>query len=329
MSNILVFVEARDGAIKKPSLEAMSLARDLAGAAGGEVHALLIGSGVESLASEVAQYGAAKVHVIDSPELALYTGDGYAAAMESVLSGCGSKFVLAAHSAMGKDLLPRVAAKQGAGMVSDATGVSFAGAELEIVKPVYAGKAFKKFASSGERFFVTLRPNTVAASEAPAAGAVEKGEAPVGPFQAIVKEVLAAGGDKVPLAEAQVVVSAGRGLKGPEHWALVEELAAAFGPGVAAVGASRAVCDAGWRPHSEQVGQTGKVVAPTLYIALGHLRRDPAPRRHGHLEVHRRRQQGRRSPDLQGRQLRHRRRRLRSRPQADRSDPGRPRLARR
>jgi electron transfer flavoprotein alpha subunit len=247
----------------------MSLARDLAGAAGGEVHALLIGSGVESLASEVAQYGAAKVHVIDSPELALYTGDGYAAAMESVLSGCGSKFVLAAHSAMGKDLLPRVAAKQGAGMVSDATGVSFAGAELEIVKPVYAGKAFKKFASSGERFFVTLRPNTVAASEAPAAGAVEKGEAPVGPFQAIVKEVLAAGGDKVPLAEAQVVVSAGRGLKGPEHWALVEDLAAAFGPGVAAVGASRAVCDAGWRPHSEQVGQTGKVVAPTLYIALG------------------------------------------------------------
>jgi electron transfer flavoprotein alpha subunit len=170
---------------------------------------------------------------------------------------------------MGKDLLPRVAAKQGAGMVSDATGVSFAGAELEIVKPVYAGKAFKKFASSGERFFVTLRPNTVAASEAPAAGAVEKGEAPVGPFQAIVKEVLAAGGDKVPLAEAQVVVSAGRGLKGPEHWALVEDLAAAFGPGVAAVGASRAVCDAGWRPHSEQVGQTGKVVAPTLYIALG------------------------------------------------------------
>jgi electron transfer flavoprotein alpha subunit len=285
MSNILVFVEARDGAIKKPSLEAMSLARDLAGAAGGEVHALLIGSGVESLASEVAQYGAAKVHVIDSPELALYTGDGYAAAMESVLSGCGSKFVLAAHSAMGKDLLPRVAAKQGAGMVSDATGVSFAGAELEIVKPVYAGKAFKKFASSGERFFVTLRPNTVAASEAPAAGAVEKGEAPVGPFQAIVKEVLAAGGDKVPLAEAQVVVSGGRGLKGPEHFSLVEELAAAFGPGVAAVGASRAVC----RRRLASAQRAGRPDRqgrrPDALHRARHLRRDPAPRRHAHLEA--------------------------------------------
>ncbi|PIE22441.1 MAG: electron transfer flavoprotein subunit alpha [Planctomycetota bacterium] len=269
MSNILVFVEARDGALKKPSLEALSLGRELASAAGGEVHALLIGSGVEALTPELAKYGATKVHLIDSPELALYSGDGYAAAMDGVLSGCCSKFVLAAHSAMGKDLLPRVAAKQGAGMVSDATSVTFADGELEIIKPVYAGKAFKKLRSSGERFFVSIRPNSYPASESAAAGSIKKGEVPTGPFQAIVKEVLAASGDKVPLAEAQVVIAGGRGLKGPEHWELIENLAAAFGPGVAAVGASRAVCDAGWRPHIEQIGQTGKVVAPTLYIALG------------------------------------------------------------
>jgi hypothetical protein len=285
MSNILVFVEARDGAIKKPSLEAMSLARDLAGAAGGEVHALLIGSGVESLASEVAQYGAAKVHVIDSPELALYTGDGYAAAMESVLSGCGSKFVLAAHSAMGKDLLPRVAAKQGAGMVSDATGVSFAGAELEIVKPVYAGKAFKKFASSGERFFVTLRPNTVAASEAPAAGAVEKGEAPVGPFQAIVKEVLAAGWRQGPPRRG-----AGRRLRRPRP-----EGPRALLP---RRGARRRL-----RPRRRRRGRLARRRRRRLASAQRtgrpdrqgrrpdalhrgrHQRRDPAPRRHAHREA--------------------------------------------
>ncbi len=136
-------------------------------------------------------------------------------------------------------------------------------------KPVFAGKAFKQYKSASTRFFVTVRPNAVPATEEAGAGEVVTADAPGGPFLSMVKEILAASGDAVPLQEASVIVAGGRGMKDKENWGLVENLAAAFGPGVAAVGASRAVTDGGWVPHSIQVGQTGKVVAPTLYFALG------------------------------------------------------------
>ena len=266
MSNeVLVFVEQRDGQVKKASLEALSAARDL----NSSVHAAVIGTGVADAAAQAARFGAAKVFCVDAANLAQYSGDAYASALASCVEQSGAGIVAFGHTAMGKDLAPRVAAKLGAGLASDATSWRLDGDALHVTKPVYAGKAYKEFKASGRPVLVTLRPNAFAASEAAAAGESVAVDAPSGDFLAVVQEVLAAGSDAVPLAEAQVVVAGGRGLKGPENWNLLEELAAAFGPGVAALGASRAVVDAGWRPHSEQVGQTGKVVAPPLYIAVG------------------------------------------------------------
>src|SRR5690606_8988470 len=157
-----------------------------------------------------------------------------------------------------------------AGMVSDATALHFEDGRYGATKPVYAGKAYLKSRASRTPFFVTLRPNAFEPRPG-AAAPVEDAAVSADPatFRAVVQEVVAAASDRVPLQEAKVIVSGGRGLKDPDGFKLIEDLAAAFGPGVATVGASRAVVDAGWRPHREQVGQTGKVVAPTLYIAVG------------------------------------------------------------
>ncbi len=270
MSKIwLTFIEQREGKIKKASLEALTLAKNLASSAGGTVHAALIGDAVSGLCAEVAGYGAEKVFLAESPDLALYSGDAYARALTQAAKDAGAGIVIASHTAMGKDLLPRVASLLEAGMVSDATQVELQGEDLVATKPVYAGKAYKTIKVTGKPFCLTLRPNTLPPSESAGAGEAVTVEAPAKPFLDFVREILAASTDKTPLQEAAIVVSGGRGLKEPENWKLVEGLAEAFGPGVAAVGASRAVVDAGWRPHSEQVGQTGKVVSPTLYIAIG------------------------------------------------------------
>ncbi|HHI78583.1 MAG TPA: electron transfer flavoprotein subunit alpha/FixB family protein [Planctomycetes bacterium] len=270
MSKIwLAFIEQREGKIKKASLEALTLAKNLATQAGGTVHAALIGDSVQGLSSEIAGYGAEKIFLAESPDLALYSGDAYSKALAQAAKDSGAEVVIASHTAMGKDLLPRVASLLEAGMVSDATQVELQGEDLIATKPVYAGKAYKTLKVSGQPFCLTLRPNTLPPQESAGEGTIVTVEAPAKPFLDWVKEILAASTDKTPLQEAAIVVSGGRGLKDPENWKLVEGLAEAFGPGVAAVGASRAVVDAGWRPHSEQVGQTGKVVSPTLYIALG------------------------------------------------------------
>jgi electron transfer flavoprotein alpha subunit len=173
-----------------------------------------------------------------------------------------------AHTAMGKDLLPRVAALLDTGLATDVTAVGYAGGRFQAGKPVFAGKALLRLRAERQPFVATLRPNNFQPASGSGAATRKIAIAP-GDMLAVVKEVVAAAVDRVPLQEAKVVVSGGRGLKAPEHFKLIEQLAAAFGPGVAAVGSTRAVVDAGWRPHREQVGQTGKVVSPTLYIAVG------------------------------------------------------------
>lgn len=269
MSNVLVFIEQRGGQIKKASLEAMTVARDLASSLGGSAEAVLVGDAVSGLAAQVAAYGASKIYTVENPAFAHYSSDGYATAVGKAIEASSPGLVLFACSAMGKDLAPRVAAATGSGLVSDATKVSAEGGAIQATKPVFAGKAYTSYTVTGNPPMVSLRPNSITATESAGAGDVVALDAPGGDFLAIVKEILAASGDKVPLQEANVVVSAGRGIKEADNFSLIEDLAAAFGPGVAACGASRAIVDAGWRPHSEQVGQTGKVVSPTLYIAVG------------------------------------------------------------
>ena len=269
MSNIVVIAEARGGALKRPSLEAVTAALGLAKQTGGKVIAVLCGSGLDAACAELGKSGASQIVAVDGASFANYSGDAYAKAIADQAKAAGATGVLMAHTAMGKDLLPRVAALLEGSITTDAVAVSFANGSFTAQKPVFSGKATMTVRALKAPFCVTLRPNNFAAASGGGSAATTKVAAPGGDLLAVVKEIIAAGGGKTPLQEAKVVVAGGRGLKEAQHFKLIEDLAAAFGPGVAAVGASRAVVDAGWRSHSEQVGQTGKVVSPPLYFAIG------------------------------------------------------------
>ena len=269
MSNVIVIAEVRGGSLKRPSLEAVTAAQQLAQSTGGQVVAVACGDNLDAAAAELAGNGAGKVVAIEGASFAHYSGDAYAKAVAGQVKAHDGAAVLMAHTAMGKDLLPRVSALLETGVVTDVVDVRCDGGAFVAKKPVFAGKANLTVKATKAPFCATVRPNNFAAASGGGGAEVAKVDAPAGDLLSVVKEILAAGGDKTPLQEAKVVVSGGRGLKEPENFKIIEELAAAFGPGVAAVGASRAVVDAGWRPHGEQVGQTGKVVSPPLYIAVG------------------------------------------------------------
>jgi len=269
MSNIIVIAEVRGGSLKRPSLEAVTAAQQLAQSTGGQVVAIACGDSLDAAAAELSGNGAGKVVAVEGASFAHYSGDAYAAAVAEQVKAHDGVAVLMAHTAMGKDLLPRVSALLETGVVTDVVDVRCDGGAFVAKKPVFAGKANLTVKATKSPFCATVRPNNFAAASGGGDAEVAKVDAPPGDLLSVVKEIVAAGGDKTPLQEAKVVVSGGRGLKEPENFKIIEELAAAFGPGVAAVGASRAVVDAGWRPHGEQVGQTGKVVSPPLYIAVG------------------------------------------------------------
>jgi electron transfer flavoprotein alpha subunit len=268
MATIVTFAEVREGKVRRPSLEAVSEARRLADALGASVQSVLIGSGVAPLAAEVASHGAERVHVFDDAELASYATESFARALAQVVAEEKPAAVLIPFTAMGRDLAPRVAARVGAGLVSDVVRLEVKDGRLEARRPMYAGKAFATVRWEGEPQMATLRPNVFPLGTPDAARRFETvtGTADVTTRRARVHSVQAGGAGKVELTEAQIIVSGGRGLKGPENFHLVEELASALG---AAVGASRAVVDAGWVDHQYQVGQTGKTVSPTLYVAAG------------------------------------------------------------
>jgi electron transfer flavoprotein alpha subunit len=267
MATIVTFAEVRDGKVRRPSLEAVSEARRLAGPLSATVQAVLIGHDVASLAGEVASYGADRVHVFDDAALASYTTEVWARALGQVIAQEKPAAVLIPFTALGKDVAPRVAARANAGLASDVVKLEVKDGRLEARRPVYAGKAFATVRWEGEPQMATLRPNVFALAAPDAARKAETVTATVDTkARARVVSVQASAGGKVELTEAQIIVSGGRGLKGPENFHLVEELAASLG---AAVGASRAVVDAGWVDHQYQVGQTGKTVSPTLYVAAG------------------------------------------------------------
>jgi len=263
---ILVYCELKDGKIRKPSLEALSEARRLADAAGKQVGALFVGAALAG-AEDAAGFGADAVIKVEGASLAAYSSDAYAAAIAGAVQAKGASALLAAATSTGKDVAPRVAARLDAGYAADVTGLALTGGKLQALRPVYAGKANATVDFSSAIQVATTRPNVFTVTPCAKAGAVESLAAPAGDFKAVVKEILAKAGGKVDLTEAEIIVSGGRGMQSGENFKLLEELAEALG-GV--VGASRAAVDAGWGiPHSQQVGQTGKVVSPTLYIAVG------------------------------------------------------------
>ncbi len=267
MAHILVFIEQRNGEIRTASRQALGEAHRHASAAGWEVAAVLPGSGVADAAAGLGAFGAAKVFVADDPELALYSAEGYATAVAAAAAKAGPVAIFFAGTAMGRDLAPRVAARLGVGALADVTDLSLDGDAFTATRPVYSGKAFATVDTAGKRpQVVSLRPNVFAVSETGGSAQVEALDGLDLGIRAKVTELVDTGGGELDVAEADVVVSGGRGIKGPENFALIRELAEAVG---GAVGASRAVVDAGWIEHKHQVGQTGKVVSPSLYIACG------------------------------------------------------------
>jgi electron transfer flavoprotein alpha subunit len=270
MANILAFAESRNGELRKAALESVTAARKLADATGGEVHALLVGApGISTKAEQLAKYGADVVVVCEHDAFAKYNPEATSAiAAERIKSG-GYRAAIFATSAEGRDLAPRVAAKLGAGIVTDATGIELTGDTLTVKHPMNIGKLIATVTVAGTPAIVSVRPSTYSPVENAKAGKVEI-VAPVGDpssSRVVVKELVAGGAGKLDLADAPVIIAGGRGLKTKENFKLVEDLADAFGN--AAIGATRAVTDDGWRPHADQIGQTGRLVSPQLYIAVG------------------------------------------------------------
>jgi electron transfer flavoprotein alpha subunit len=264
--SVLVFIEQREGRVRSVSREALGEATRIAASLGGPVVGICAAAVDPGLAA-LGEAGAQRVLLARDDRFAHYDAEGYAAAVEAAVRGVAPKVVLFPASAMGKDLAPRVAAKLGVGLASDCTQVSTDGGSIAASRPVYAGKALQHVRFPKTPALLSLRPKVFAAvANAGAAATVEALEFTLPPQRARVVRVAAESGGKMDLTESEIIVSGGRGLKGPEHFALIEELAAALG---ATVGASRAVVDAGWRPHHDQVGQTGKTVSPKLYVAVG------------------------------------------------------------
>ncbi|MDW7760812.1 MAG: electron transfer flavoprotein subunit alpha/FixB family protein [Acidobacteriota bacterium] len=268
---ICVFIEIRDGKIKKSSLETLAEARRRADELGWPAAAVLAGSGVEKFAPELFPHGASKVYVIDDPSLEHYAPQACAAALAEMTAMASPKAIFFAASALGRDLAPRLAARLGVGLASDCTGLSVRDGKLLYTRPVYAGKALLTLEANGSPAMATLRPNVFPLLSEPAAAQGEIASVPVQIDPASVKarviEKVSEDGAEIDVSEADIIVAGGRGLKGPENFTLLKELAALLPK--AAVGASRSAVDSGWIGHQHQVGQTGKTVSPNLYMAFG------------------------------------------------------------
>lgn len=269
--DVLAFVEHRGGRLGGNAFEVTSVAARLAASTGGSAQVLLIGgAGASGAAAEVGRYGAATVTVAEHEELSEYQPEGYASVLADHVRAGGYGAVVVSATVLGRDLAPRVAALLDVPLATDATSVEVVDGRVRVVRPVYSGKAFATLEMEATPALVSIRPNTFQVVESAAAGEVRTVTPqldPAGWRTRVVERKQAAGG-ALDVAEATMIVSGGRGMKDPSNWHLLEKLRDALGPGTA-LGASRAVVDAGWRPHSEQVGQTGKTVAPKLYIAVG------------------------------------------------------------
>jgi len=268
MAKIIVFAETRDNKIKNAGYEAASKAVTIGKELGADVEVLLIGSNVSSITGELGNYGISKACVVEDSRLEKYSTTAYSKAISEAVNARSADILFLSATAMGKDVAPRVSARLAAALAVDCTNLKVENGEIIATRPVYAGKAYIDLKITSAVKIFSLRPNVFKPVK------TDKGDVSVEKlnisfddkdFASKVKEVVVST-EKLDVSEADIVVSGGRGLKGPEHFHLVEELAKVLG---GAAGASRAIVDAGWRPHGDQVGQTGKTVSPKLYIACG------------------------------------------------------------
>lgn len=263
---VIVLGEVRDGALRNVSFEAIAAAKKISG--GGEIVGVLIGDSVQGLGQELIQYGADRVVAVEHPHLKHYTSDGYGQAFMAVHEQEEPEAIVFGHTALGKDLSPKIAAKLQSGLVSDVTDIEGEDDEAVFIRPIYSGKAFEKVKINEGTVFVTVRPNNIEplAQDAGRSGDVASVSADIQNLRSVVKDVVTKATDGVDMSEAKVIVAGGRGVKGAEGFEPLKELADLLG---GAIGASRGACDADYCDYSLQIGQTGKVVTPDLYIAAG------------------------------------------------------------
>ena len=269
-TNVFAFAESRSGELRRAALEAVTAARGVADSTGGQVHAMLAGGpGIAALAAKLAACGADVVLVLENPGFANYNPEALAATVAARLSAGGYRAAFFIASAQGRDLAPRVAAKCQLPIAADVTEFSVGADAVTVKHPGYTGKIIQSFTLRAATAILSLRPGAVLPRESAKPGTVEQITSAIDPSSArvVVTSTVRSEGAKLDLGEAPVIVSGGRGLRESGNFKLVEDLAAAFGN--AAVGATRAVTDEGWRPHSDQIGQTGRLVSPQLYIACG------------------------------------------------------------
>lgn len=267
---ILVYIEEREGKVKKSSLEALSEAKRRAAESGMDTGAVLVGAAPESLAPELFRYGANKVFALKNPLFSHYSPSAFAQALYFLAGEIKPEVMFFSATAMGKDLAPRLAAKLGVGLASDCTQTAARNGKLEVVRPVFAGKALATVTFKSSPQMATLRPKVF-----PLIDPVEKkGEVlvkevviPEGLMMARVDDIIKSEGAAMDVTEAEIVISGGRGMKGPENFQLLKDLSALLPH--SAIGASRSAVDAEWIDHQHQVGQTGKTVSPNLYMAFG------------------------------------------------------------
>ncbi|WP_432680794.1 electron transfer flavoprotein subunit alpha/FixB family protein [Bacillus velezensis] len=263
---VIVLGEIRDGALRNVTFEAIAAGKIISG--GGDVIGVLMGKGAADAAPELIQYGADKVFTADAPGLTQYTADGYAAVLGDLIENEKPDAVIFGHTSMGKDLSPKLAARFETGLISDSTDVSVTGDNIVFTRPIYSGKAFEQVISTDPFILATIRPNNIQALEKDASrtGDIEELAAPPADLRTVIEEVVKKTADGVDLSEAKIIVAGGRGVKSKDGFEPLKELADVLG---AAVGASRGACDADYCDYSLQIGQTGKVVTPDLYIACG------------------------------------------------------------
>lgn len=263
---ILVLGETRDDSLRNVSFEAIAAAKTVA--EGGEVIGVVFGDSVAEIGKEMIHYGADKVIVVENEQLKQYSSDGYTQALMAVVDQESPEGIIFGHTSLGKDLAPRIAGKIGSGLISDAISVEEAGGNIVFTRPIYSGKAFEKKIVTDGLIFATIRPNNIDPLEhdPSRSGEVSSLSVDIKDLRTVIKEVLRKATEGVDLSEAKVIVAGGRGVKSSDGFEPLKELADVLG---GAVGASRGACDADYCDYSLQIGQTGKVVTPDLYIACG------------------------------------------------------------